>query len=552
MQKLLSLSLLLLSINSINAQWNSNPSINTPVGLAVNDQIDPRIVTDGKGGAIMTWLDFRNDATQAQGDIFVQRLDKNGTPKWTVNGAGACTLVTDQAAPSATEDTKGGIIVAWNDWRNGNRDIYAQRFDSSGNALWAANGVAAVAKAGQQQDAKLTPDGTGGAIIVWQDSINGAWDIYAQKLNSSGAAVWTAGGVVICSATQAQVNPRLESDGSGGAIITWQDKRNTVDYDIYAQRVNSSGVVQWTVNGVSVASNTGTQSNPKIEPDGSGGAIIAWQDKRNNAHYDIYAQYMSNSGVANWTPNGVLVCGSVGNQSALDMTSEGISGVIITWKDDRNGNMDIYAQKVTLTGSISWATGGVAVATGNASQLNPNINGDGLGGAIITWQDSSGTSWDILAQRLDGSGNALWGAGGVMVGNASGHQESPKNVSDGNGGSIFVFQDDRNTNDYDIYAHHLFANGSSNGVFDFCLTVSSRFYPNPVFQSATFLMEGQEVSGNQLQVLDMRGRLISTKEFSGNHVQMEFLNFDNGTYLYRVLNSAGGVISAGKVIIQNN
>ena len=62
---------------------------------------------------------------------------------------------------------------------------------------------------------------------------------------------WTADGVALCTAANDQINPQIVSDGSGGAIITWQDYRGG-NYDIYAQRVNASGAVQWTADGVAV------------------------------------------------------------------------------------------------------------------------------------------------------------------------------------------------------------------------------------------------------------------------------------------------------------
>ena len=123
------------------SQWNSNPAINTSVSVQPNDQQDVRIVTDNKGGAIITWLDFRNDVTQTSGDIFVQRIDKNGFAKWTASGVALCTVTSNQTAPTIVEDGNGGAIIAWNDYRNINADVYAQKIDSSGNILWAANGI---------------------------------------------------------------------------------------------------------------------------------------------------------------------------------------------------------------------------------------------------------------------------------------------------------------------------------------------------------------------------------------------------------------------------
>ena len=73
----LSVFLLCMGLNSfVFSQWNASPSINTAISTSLNDQQDARIVTDTKGGAIIAWVDFRNNTALA--DIFVQR--KNWLP----------------------------------------------------------------------------------------------------------------------------------------------------------------------------------------------------------------------------------------------------------------------------------------------------------------------------------------------------------------------------------------------------------------------------------------------------------------------------------------
>jgi hypothetical protein len=36
----------------------------------------------------------------------------------------------------------------------------------------------------------MCPDGSGGAVIAWQDTRNGNNDIYAQRVSASGSGVW--------------------------------------------------------------------------------------------------------------------------------------------------------------------------------------------------------------------------------------------------------------------------------------------------------------------------------------------------------------------------
>lgn len=531
------------------SQWNTNPSINTATCTALNDQQDLRIVTDTKSGAIISWVDFRN--TISAGDIYVQRMNAAGYPVWTANGVAACTNTADQSAVALVDAGNGSAIMAWQDWRNGNKDIYAQKVDSSGTMQWTSNGVAVSVKAYHQGNPKMINDGAGGAILVWEDSINGSWDIYVQRISNTGAAMWTSGGVAICNAIDSQVNPKLRTDGAGGAIITWQDKRSGNDYDIYAQRINASGMVQWAANGVTVCTVTGTQSNPKLESDGQNGVIIAWQDKRNGIDYDIYAQRLNSSGLAQWTMNGVVICNAFGSQSAIDMTTDMVNGAIISWKDVRTGLYSVYANLISLSGTVQWATNGVLLAPG----INPNVVGDANGGAIITWQDSTsaGGTWDVFSQRLNSSGTKLWTANGVPIANAAGGQSSAKNVSTGNGGSIYAWQDKRNGIDLDIYSHHLYANGSPLGIYEIEKnSYQISCYPNPFNSSCTLSVNSPKALQNwSLNVYDATGKLVFSQVIkNSNNAMLYKNNLSKGIYLFQAVTNSE-IIGSGNFIISD-
>lgn len=59
-----------------------------------------------------------------------------------------------------------------------------------------------------------------------------------------------------------------------------------------------------------VCNAVGTQTLHQVVPDGMGGAVVAWQDLRNGVDYDIYAQRMDAYGNMLWASNGILICGA--------------------------------------------------------------------------------------------------------------------------------------------------------------------------------------------------------------------------------------------------
>lgn len=253
---------------------------------------------------------------------------------------------------------------------------------------------------------------------------------------------WEVDGNAICTSPQSQLNGEIVSDGAGGAIIAWQDKRGGTYYDIYAQRVDSSGTVMWPTNGVAVCAAANDQMYPQIVSDGAGGAIITWQDKRGGTYYDIYAQRVDANGVVKWTADGVAICTAVDDQHSPRMIQCEAGGAIIAWADRRSGSDVVYARRVIGGGTPIWGADGVAVCTSAGTQYAPQIATDGTAGAFVAWEGWPASGHAIYAQHLSISGTLLWGGSGARVTTSEQWGVSkPDVVSDDSGGAIFTWQD---------------------------------------------------------------------------------------------------------------
>ena len=269
---------------------------------------------------------------------------------WATYGSPASLADSSQALARSLPDGLGGAFIVWEDRRSGDSDVYAQHLDAAGNPLWGANGALVVSQTGGQESPVLAKDGAGGIIVAWQDSRSGFYDIYAQALNSAGATRWAAGGIPLCTATGNQVLQVATEDASGGAIIAWRDLRG-LDSDIYAQRVDNLGTALWAANGAAVCNAIGTQNDIRILSDQQGGAFILWRDRRSGATSDIYAQRVGSDGTMLWAGNGVALVSAALDQLSPVMVSDGRYGFIAAWHDFRNGlDYNIYAQRMRQNG----------------------------------------------------------------------------------------------------------------------------------------------------------------------------------------------------------
>ena len=411
--------------------------------------MDVQMVSDGSGGAIVVWRDGRNIANAI--DIYAQHISASGNLLWNVDAVPICNAASDQFAPRLVSDGANGAIIAWYDNRSGNYDIYAQRINSSGVVQWTTDGVAICIATGNQNAHQLLADGNGGAFIVWSDGRTSGpnADIYGQLVNAAGVVQWTANGAPINYASSLQNIPQLMSDGGAGFFVSWEDWRNFGQTDIYVQKVSSNGFYTWSYLGVGICVEAnGAQYNSKIVADGAGGAIICWQDKRTSSSDDIYAQKINTNGVVQWTNNGVLICNASGLQINEQMLSDGAGGAII------------YAQRINTSGAVQWAANGVAVCSDGSNQNEAQIITTSSGAAIVCWTDYRNAPGDIYAQKLNSSGAAQWAVNGVPVSNATNDQAAAAIINDGNDNAIIAWRDLRTTNDYDIYSSRLLSNGT--------------------------------------------------------------------------------------------
>jgi hypothetical protein len=363
----------------------------------------------------------------------------------------------DQGPPVTVPDGGGGVIAVWADYRNGNLDIYAQKLNAAGVAQWSGDGVPVCKAAGPQLHPQAVSDEAGGVVVAWQDERSGTADIYAQRLNSLGFAAWTVNGVPVSQAANAQRHPVVVANGLGGAIVAWVDERGA-DADVYAQRLSATGAALWAADGVALCAAAGVQEGLSAVSDAVGGAIVAWRDDR-GGDSDVYAQRVSGAGAVQWVVDGVPVCGASGRQETPAAIADGAGGAIVAWADSTR--TDVYAQRLDGAGAPQWAADGVLVCGAAGTQRRPRLCSDEVNGALVVWEDRRGAGADIYAQRLDGTGAPQWAADGVLVCGAAGDQLEPAIAVDPTGGAVVAWSDARTpANGQDVYVQRLLLDGS--------------------------------------------------------------------------------------------
>lgn len=222
------------------------------------------------------------------------------------------------------------------------------------------------------------------------------------------------------------------------------------------------GQTLWPANGVGLCVSAGSQNAQDLVGDGLQGAIVVWSDARPSANgADIYAQRLSAGGLPLWTSDGIAVITADNDQTEPKAISDGAGGALLAWNDLRQGGSAIYAQRLDGSGHALWAAQGISVTTGAADHLMSQLLTDGSGGAFVIWEENTAQDrfdTNLFAQRISAAGELLWTTPATIT-LAAGEQYDPAAVFDDSGGFMVVWADLRTGSDQNLYAQHISGSG---------------------------------------------------------------------------------------------
>jgi hypothetical protein len=132
---------------------------------------------------------------------------------------------------------------------------------------------------------------------------------------------------------------------------------------------------------------------------------------------------------------------------------------IYVWSDTKLGARDLYAQKVDASGNMVW--GDPLLVDGKIDrQEDPVITKAADGNFVIAWIDfSDDLDGNVYAQKVSSSGQLLWQTGGVPVCVYPGIQISLNIEPDNTGGAYIIWEDSRNPGK-DLYGQRLNGSGT--------------------------------------------------------------------------------------------
>ncbi|MGE5317955.1 MAG: carboxypeptidase regulatory-like domain-containing protein [Chloroflexota bacterium] len=443
------------------AQWSTNPAVNNVIADLAGEQVIPKIAVCPNGNIFIAFLSNET----GNYDVRLQLLDSQGNELWAHNGLLISNHTTDSWVTDwdMTADVNNHAVLAYNDVRNGNMNVYGYRISPSGAFVWGADGVTLSNNSAFNAAPKVTTTAAGNAIFAWSsDDV-----IIMQKVNAAGAKQWGNDGITL-SATNSLSWPQLLPVGTDDFIMKYFDDAGNPPYPtrhVYAQKYNSSGTAVWASPAV-ISEAGGISSWTQIFPfinDGSDGFYIAWHDDRdNNQRASIFVQHISSSGQVLFGANGVEASTASGfNHYYANLAlPAGSSEIYVFWNEmdaDQNYN-GIFGQKLSASGSRMWGSSGMTFIPLTLGTITPEDAQSSATDMVVLYSQGSLNS-QLKAMRIGTDGSFVWPSQFITVSSVSsskGHVVMSKFASDQ---WVAVWEDNRNGAS-DIYAQNFSIEGT--------------------------------------------------------------------------------------------
>ncbi|MFO7895592.1 MAG: FlgD immunoglobulin-like domain containing protein [Candidatus Cloacimonadales bacterium] len=330
-------------------------------------------------------------------------------------------LTGDQAVPKLAAAANGDTYMGWMSNATGNYNVRLQRYNAAGERQWEQNGIL-ISDYPQESwitDWDMQTDNAGNALLTFNDSRNGNWDVFAYKISPAGEFLWGEAGIELSTATTMDVAPKIIATENNQVVVAWSSADGTT---ISLQRISATGELLWDETYLIEGENSYTW--PQLLATSDDGVIVkyfedsgpGWSPTRH-----VFARKLSGSGTAVWTEDATI--STAGGISAwtqiFSLISDGADGFFIAWHEDRDNDMNanIYLQHILADGSAQYSNGLEIAVAPSFENYYPKIARAQSGDLYASWvkMDADQNQRGIGVQRISEEGERLWGPAGMVT-----------------------------------------------------------------------------------------------------------------------------------------
>ena len=430
-------------------------------------------------------------------------------------------------------------VVCYDD-RDTNNEIYYKR-STDGGISWGSD----IRLTTNSADSKNPSVSVSGSVVhvVWEDGRDGNFEIY-YKRSTDGGISW---GLDTRLTTNSEVSFYPSVSVSGSVVhVVWRDTRDG-NYEIYYKR-SADGGITWDFD-ARLTSNSAVSYLPSVSASGSVVHVV-WYDNR-EGNDEIYYKRSADGGIT-WGSDARLTS----DPSVSGYPSVSVSGSVVhvVWRDYRDGNFEIYYKRST-DGGVSWGSDTRLTSNSAVSDL-PSVS---VSGSVVhlVWRDDRDGNQEIYYKRsIDGG--ISWSSDTRLTSNSSVKLYSSVSVSDS---VVHVAWTDTRDGNYEIY-YKRNPTGNIVGVKIISSEIPEEFslsqnYPNPfnpgtnikftIPKSGLVTLKVYDVLGNEIATLVDEYKPVGSYEVKFDVGQDSSPDIASGIYFYKV--QAGNYIEMKKMVL---
>ncbi len=246
---------------------------------------------------------------------------------------------------------------------------------------------------------------------------------------------------IVCNATGSQVSVKAINDGNGGYYVFWLDKRaGPTKSHLYGQHYTGSGSTTWTVNGKELWADSLRKVIDFSVIKNVEGNLYFGIVTTTASSGDTILVFKTDSLATPLWQQPVLVAG----RSGIILWSNNVqliekdSGVFVGYYLTASGNNPkLYINRIDKTGNLLWGFQGLGVP-------NSGFGGFGMipdyaGGLLLHWRNSNGLGTGLGVRRITENGTFPWAANVNPAAGTSGLGYDYRAISDDNAGIILTW-----------------------------------------------------------------------------------------------------------------